>query len=395
MEYITSSCNVKRKSFKYESMIETLKEIWNKLDINEKKYLKTGIQLIIYCTLFFVIIIPWLLTRETISIIDYKNTGAIGDTINGIAGPFIALLAAILTFLAFYIQYKANIEQRTQFNKTILRQDKESSKQEIELIRDRIESRFFELLKLHRANINEFKSKGNSGKSVVIAMYDEFNKLFDSIKYWYTFEKSGLYYQHEWHRKVAQIAYDIMFFGLANNSTQDLMMRIQYTVANDKFFTSEFYPMLLKNAIKHHENIKTENIGKSKLQRTYLPNDGHQSRLGHYFRHLYQTVKFIDEQPSHILNYDEKYFYIKTLRAQMTTHEQALFFYNSLTIMGQSWELSIEIPNKKLITKYNLIKNIPNGFTGDLIPGQFYPNVNYEFIVNPTFERKEIEKHYS
>lgn len=376
-------------------MIETLKEIWNKLDINEKRYLKTGIQLIIYCTLFFVIIIPWLLTRETISIVDYKNTGAIGDTINGIAGPFIALLAAILTFLAFYIQYKANIEQRTQFNKTILRQDKESSKQEIELIRDRIESRFFELLKLHRANINEFKSKGNSGKSVVIAMYDEFNQLFDSIKEWYTFEKSNLYYQHEWHRKVAQISYDIMFFGLANNSTQDLMMRIRDTVANDKFYTEKFFPMFLKNAINHHEKIKKENTGKPKLQRTYLPNDGHQSRLGHYFRHLYQTVKFIDEQPSNILSYNEKYFYIKTLRAQMTTHEQALFFYNSLTIMGQSWELSVDTPNKKLITKYNLIKNIPNGFTGDLIPGQFYPNVNYEFIVNPTFERKEIEKHYS
>lgn len=46
------------------------------------------------------------------SFFDLSVSGQIGDTINGVAEPFIALLAAILTFLAFYIQYKANEQQK-------------------------------------------------------------------------------------------------------------------------------------------------------------------------------------------------------------------------------------------------------------------------------------------
>ena len=38
-------------------------------------------------------------------------TGPIGDTFGGTLGPIIAILAAYLTFLAFWIQYRANIQQ--------------------------------------------------------------------------------------------------------------------------------------------------------------------------------------------------------------------------------------------------------------------------------------------
>lgn len=44
--------------------------------------------------------------------LDFSNTGEIGDTIGGIMGPFVAIAAAILTFLAFWIQFKANEQQR-------------------------------------------------------------------------------------------------------------------------------------------------------------------------------------------------------------------------------------------------------------------------------------------
>lgn len=44
--------------------------------------------------------------------LDFRNTGQVGDTIGGIMGPFVAIAAAILTFLAFWVQYKANEQQR-------------------------------------------------------------------------------------------------------------------------------------------------------------------------------------------------------------------------------------------------------------------------------------------
>lgn len=54
--------------------------------------------------------LPWILAKH--SWIDFTGTGQIGDTIGGIMGPFVAIAAAGLTFIAFWVQYKANIHQR-------------------------------------------------------------------------------------------------------------------------------------------------------------------------------------------------------------------------------------------------------------------------------------------
>lgn len=42
------------------------------------------------------------------SIVDFTETGEIGDTIGGIMGPFVAIGAAFLTFMAFWVQKEAN-----------------------------------------------------------------------------------------------------------------------------------------------------------------------------------------------------------------------------------------------------------------------------------------------
>ena len=62
--------------------------------------------------LFVTVIIcwlPYLLTQ--FSILDFTETGQIGDTIGGTMSPFVGILAAVLTFMAFWIQYQANEEQ--------------------------------------------------------------------------------------------------------------------------------------------------------------------------------------------------------------------------------------------------------------------------------------------
>ncbi len=47
--------------------------------------------------------------------LDFSETGPIGDTIGGIMNPFIALVGILLTFLAFYMQIKANQIQKQLF----------------------------------------------------------------------------------------------------------------------------------------------------------------------------------------------------------------------------------------------------------------------------------------
>jgi hypothetical protein len=133
---------------------------------------------------------------------------------------------------------------------------------------------------------------------------------------------------------------------------------------------------------------------------------GNQFRLGHYFRHLFQTVKYVNEQS--FLNYEEKYEYIKILRAQLSTYEQSIFFFNSLSFMGLAWELEPEytkkwnkrdhntaISNSQLITKYNLIKNLPGEHIASKIKfTNYYPDVEYE-LSQITSNKKNLLKLYS
>lgn len=69
--------------------------------------------------IFFIIfsfIAPIIFVNEAISPkLDFTKTGSIGDTIGGIMNPFIALVGILLTFLAFYMQIKANQIQKQLF----------------------------------------------------------------------------------------------------------------------------------------------------------------------------------------------------------------------------------------------------------------------------------------
>lgn len=49
--------------------------------------------------------------------------------------------------------------------------------------------------------------------------------------------------------------------------------------------------------------------------------------LGHYFRNMYHIVKYIDKTT---LSEDEKKFYIRILRAQLSSSEGVLLFYNTI-----------------------------------------------------------------
>ena len=84
---------------------------------------------------FLICCLPWLLTKH--SWLDFTSTGEIGDTIGGIMGPFIAIAAAGLTFIAFWVQYKANIQQRH------------------DIAIERFESNLFEMIHIQQEITNE------------------------------------------------------------------------------------------------------------------------------------------------------------------------------------------------------------------------------------------------
>ena len=121
-----------------------------------------------YCIFIILIIFsffaPFIFTRQCFSpVFDFTETGEIGDTINGLMGPFIAIAAALLTFFAFREQIKANTLQK---NAT----DAQIKKDEISAF----ENKLFQLINFHRENVNDLKVEkyDKSGKLITFEGQD-------------------------------------------------------------------------------------------------------------------------------------------------------------------------------------------------------------------------------
>lgn len=107
------------------------------MDNDKNKEIKNWDGLTIGLLIFSILLIifsfftPYIFTRFTNNEnLDFTQTGPIGDTIGGIMNPFIALVGIFITFLAFYMQIKANkiqlkifkdglaIEKQKEFDRT-------------------------------------------------------------------------------------------------------------------------------------------------------------------------------------------------------------------------------------------------------------------------------------
>ena len=97
-------------------------------------------------------------------------TNNLGGTVGGILGPIVALLAALLTYWAFMEQVKANRKQAKQFKKQF--KDSKISK---------FESRFFELLKIHSTNKDNFNNffPQNNGFEKIIKEFSFLSAVYE------------------------------------------------------------------------------------------------------------------------------------------------------------------------------------------------------------------------
>ncbi len=344
-------------------MFKDLKEIWDTLKPEEKKYLKLGLKLIALIGGVSIIILPLLFTLPAyFNLIDFSTKGAVGDTINGIAGPFIALLASILTFLAFYVQYKANIQQRDQFT-TSLNEQKIASIEQGKIWRiERFENRFYELLKFHKSNVEEMNIGNKVFKSkCFVPMFYELRFCYITSENYYKNTSQDIKDLYEYDKiNLMNFGYTIFFFGIGIQSEKHFLNRLnkgETHLFNElkSFFENIQYDYLSffednPSSLYYQHNLPLS--GKADERTTefyYYPFDGHVNRLGHYYRHLFQTATYIINQD--FLTDNEKYEYIKTLRAQLTNFEQLLIYYNAIAWFDSEW--------KELFTTFRLIKNLP------------------------------------
>lgn len=290
---------------------------------------------------------PYLFTLRTFTGISFDDTGSIGDTIGGIMGPFIAIVAAILTFIAFWVQYKANEQLRT----------------DIKI--ERFESKFYELVRIHINHVNEIEiSDTIKGRAVFVEMFEELRFTYYSLKkliedFLQVTSIVDIGFDPNDEETLLKISYIIFFLGVGQNS-EGSIYKFMSDFCNKDFcdtFLSDFKSTkgnlreILNKSAQY--SIKFSNGTDFVIKPKYLYFEGHISKLGHYYRNLYQTVKFVDEMNDELIPYKQKYDHVKTLRAQLSSHEQLLFYYNALSPFGNAW-----IKNGYLV-KYRMIKNIP------------------------------------
>lgn len=286
---------------------------------------------LLYAAIFF---LPQLIINSSPFQIPF--TESIGRSFGNFVGTFVAMIAAFLTFIAFWVQYKANQQQW----------------RSIQI--DRLENRLYQMLNLHKQNVNEIEIAAYSGdKEKTILARNAFPYLFNEFRRTYFIVEKYINQFHNvtnYQNNLTSIAYIIFYVGVEEENKLILVNQLKkyFEVSEiDKIIkefesaqVSDFFPDEIGNDF-YKEKFKYQNF------------KGYISSLDHYYRHLFQIVKYIDEYPSEVLSESEKYNYVKTLRAQLSNYEQLLLYYSAISSFGKSW-----IKNKYL-TKYKLIKNMP------------------------------------
>ncbi len=269
--------------------------------------------------------------------VDPVSAGQLGDFVGGYIGTFFALASvALLT--------------------ATLRNQRRSA----EVLS--FEAKYFELLRLHRENVAELEVQQRvTGRKLFVVLIREYRLACAIVKRLATAHEQALT-PHQ----LAHISYYCLFFGTGPNSNRMLVRSL-----------AEFNPAFIAALANELDNPETKKTAQAERKLAYVPFEGHQSRLGHYYRHLYQAIRYVDQQTIGV----DKYQYVKTIRAQLSNHEQALLLLNSLTPTGATWW------TKGYMLNYRMVQNIPRDFfdpVDELNLSSIFPSGYFEWEESPT-----------
>ena len=319
---------------------------------NKEENIFRGVPIVIISISTFLILFsltaPSIFVTESLFGLDFSSTGEIGDTIGGLMTPFIALAGVLMTFLAFYIQYKANLVQKRLFRE--------------ELNFNKFENQFYEMVKLHKENIQESSLIINSWYETTGGAVYNGNKIEgrEVFKY-YLYEITLLYHIAKktykgWREKdYVNRAYAVFYHGIEHAKNT-------IGIDTDKEFVNELKSVRdsVRDEVSFGFKLKDLDINLERYDFRLF--EGHSSNIGHYYRTLYQIVKLVANQPEDFLTYEVKRKYLRILRAQLSNQEQAMLFYNWFSGFGRKWEDG----KNRFLTDYRMIHNLYNRL---LVPG--------------------------
>lgn len=307
-----------------------------------------------------------------------SNTGAIGDTIGGIANPMIAFFALIMASLACAIQYKSYQAQQ----------------KEADI--ERFTNRYFRMLDIHLANLNDLKSDSENGE-VFKEYYMYYAVIYKIVENLYS---SIIDDDHlENHDKLVafatnlesrgkkdvflmKIAYGYFFYGLdfcltGDRTKAECIILLEISTQIKTWIEVIISTTTKKKISEYYKGISDKELPDNQiidfLMSAFSPKN---ERLGNYFRHLYHCVKYVVE---HCPVEDEatRYDFVKMLRTQISDYGQIMLYYNSRSSVGKEWNkgkvTGSEIERMGYIARFRMVKNVPQYtiYVGEKI-GKYY-----------------------
>ncbi len=343
--------------------------LFNLEAINKKPFFYGFIYLVIIWVVIFAFV--WLFTRPSVFPgLVLTNTGQIGDTIGGISNPIIGGISAIATFLAFLMQYLANRVHTRQFSEQATSQEADNHR-----------NKLLYLIKQNRSIVENMTLQKHKGVRCLKKMFDEYRithsiieNIINSLNGAEQSKKIDLSDEEK-----INIAYMFFYNGVGATSdklNKEILEKCHSFEYFDATFKSIQECLKLRDPSMSKDMATLAMLGVKKFvyelkELGYKPLEGHNNRLGQYFRNFFHILDYTDSVDEKYLSTDEKYQIIKSLRSQLSNYEQMLIHINSLSVYGKP------VRDHNFITDYKLIKNIPLpliAFAGDI--KQFYKDDN-------------------
>ncbi|MGJ8594080.1 MAG: putative phage abortive infection protein [Aquaticitalea sp.] len=355
----------------------------------------------------------WVVNMIALGFMPSTERGTLGDMFGAVNAIFsgLAFAGIIVSLYMQRIDLKNQQIQLEQNHDEIQQTNREFKIQNDTLQIQKFEIQYYKMIDLHKENVNEmnitffelskvpFNSRTGDGFNAHEVQRDvQGRKIFDGMikelhLIYFTIgmaaENMGIKLDSI---KLFDFAYQIFFYGKKNSHKFDF----GDTIPSFKRQVIEEIEVLQKHFYNRHlEEIKVETKSDENFTLKFYPYEGHEPRLGHYYRHLFQTVKYVVQQEEKgLIGIDETRQYLRVLRAQLSNAEQLLLYYNYMCGFGSNWDY-LGDKGYQFLTKYRMIHNIPiSSVIGVENPRIHFDDFikNHATTVDPLFEWGDFEK---
>lgn len=318
----------------------SIREVKKKFEQHDKKSSeikeeKVYLLIILLSIVFLLWISSWILIDY---FIEEEQRGIFGDKFGSTNALFSGFALAGIIYTIF-LQKKELALQREELEET----RKEFQTQNVTLKKQRFENTFFQLLKLHNDIVENLEI------NVFDGTYEK-RKFFEGAIKQLKYRSTNFpYYKYSFTNKLSQ---EQIRQTLLDNAHDFVFLKIldeDETKQLRNFSLDDYTAFLAFTATQKEEFIKNDYTD---FFSTY------QDNLGHYFRNLYHIFKYV--YLTDLIKDSEKRVYCNIVRAQLSSDELILMFYNSITPI----HFSVDRPTlgypkfKFLIDEFDLLQNM-------------------------------------